>query len=532
MQRRERLFFGGTIYTMDETRPIVSAVAVKNGIIAAVGDVSACRAALGPGFEPFDLKGATLLPGFCDCHVHPLSTVFYTMNANLLGVRNTDELVGRLIASGREKNGWVIGCNFDEQGMDDPRMPIRFDLDRVSTTRPVIVLRHDGHSVLANSAAITAAGITATTAAPEGGLIDRDEHGEPLGIFREHAAPLILDHMPLPGMEELTAGVQKTFGIMLGYGITSLGAILQTGPDGPGGQIGAYDVPLIEMMRPHIPQALYLLLMAGDVDAIAKVKSSALHEDGHSARTRVGGMKIIADGTFGSSTAAMEQPFLDQPDNYGFMLYEEETLYARMLNTHRAGHQLAIHAIGDRANRLCIELYARMLREHPRPDHRHRIEHASMLDAAMLRQAKALGLVLSMQPMFVHSDMPFLERRIGTARMEYTYPLRAVLEAGIPLAGSSDSPVETQQVLAAVECAVTREGYVPGQAISVMQALAMYTKYAAYAQFEEDQRGTITPGKHADFAILSADPLSVNPEEIHAIEVQAACIDGDVAYTR
>lgn len=517
---------------MDETRPIISAVAVKNGIIAAVGDVSACRAALGPGFEPFDLKGATLLPGFCDCHVHPLSTVFYTMNANLLGVRSIDEMIGRLIVSGREKNGWVIGCNFDEQGMEDPRMPTRFDLDRVSTERPVIVLRHDGHSVLANSAAIAAAGVTATTATPEGGVIDRDEQGEPLGIFREHASPLILDHMPMPDMDELTAGVQKTFGIMLGYGITSLGAILQTGPDGPGGQIGAFDVPLIELMRPHIPQALYLLLMAEDVDAIDKVKASALHEDGPTSRTRVGGMKIIADGTFGSSTAAMEQAFSDQPGNCGFLLYEADALFERMVQTHRAGYQLAIHAIGDRANRFCLELYTRLLREYPRADHRHRIEHASMLDAAMLRQAKALGLVLSMQPMFVHSDMTFLERRIGKARMEYTYPLRSVLEAGIPLAGSSDAPVETQHVLAAVECAVTREGYVPGQAVSVMQALAMYTKHAAYAHFEEDRRGTITPGKCADFAVLGADPLRVNPDEIHAIEVQAVHIDGEVAYTR
>ncbi len=534
MQTNERLFYGGTIHTLDAARPAAEAVAVRNGVITAVGNAAECRAALGPGFEPFNLQGATLLPGFCDCHVHPLSTVFYTMNTNLHGVRDMEELIRRLTASEQEKSGagWIIGCNFDEQSLGEPRTPTRHDLDRVSPHRPVIVMWHDGHSILANSPALAVAGITASTPEPTGGIIDRDEHGMPLGIFRENAVPLILNHMPMPEMDELVAGVQKTFGIMLSYGITSLGAILQTGPDGPGGQIGAFDLPLIEMLREHIPQSLYLLLLAKDAATITNIKNSGLHEAAPSGRTRIGGMKIIADGTFGSSTAAMQQPFSDQPDNAGFLLHEESALFDLMSQTHRAGHQIAIHAIGDRANRLCINLYARLLGDYPRPDHRHRIEHASMLDAGMLRQAKALGLVFSMQPMFIHSDMPFLKKLIGTARMEDTYPLRAVLEAGIPLAGSSDSPVETQRVMAAVECAVTREGYVPGQAISVSQALAMYTREAAYAQFEEDRRGTITPGKRADFVSLAADPLRVQPEEIHAIEVCATCIDGEVLYSR
>ncbi len=534
MRPHELLFYGGTIHTLDEARPAVEAVAVRDGVIVTVGNLSECRAALGPGFEPLDLKGATLLPGFCDCHVHPFSTVFYNMNTNLLGVRDMGELIRRLAAAEREKSGdgWIIGCNFDEQHFCEPQMPTRYDLDRVSSCRPVIIMRHDGHSVLANSCALAAAGISAATPEPAGGIIDRDEHGDPLGFFRENAVPLILNHVPMPGMEELVAGVQKTFGIMLGYGITSLGAILQTDPYGPGGRIGAFDLPLLELLRGHIPQALYLLLMGRDTEALTKAKDFWLQGAASPGRTRVGGMKIIADGTFGSSTAAMQTPYSDQPDNAGFLLYEENALFDLMSKAHCAGYQLAIHAIGDRANRLCIDLYSRLLQNYPRPDHRHRIEHAAMMDAAMLRQVKELGLVLSMQPMFIHSDSPFLEKRIGTFRMEDTYPLRSVLDEGIPLAGSSDSPVETQRVLAAVECAVTREGYVPGQRISVTQALAMYTKHAAYAQFEEDRRGTITPGKCADLVSLSADPLRVRPEEIHAIEVRATCIDGEVLYSR
>ena len=201
-----------------------------------------------------------------------------------------------------------------------------------------------------------------------------------------------------------------------------------------------------------------------------------------------------------------------------------------MLGTHKAGLQLGIHAIGDRANRICIELYEKILKSHPRQNHRHRIEHASILNPDLLRRAQALGLVLCMQPLFIRSDMPYLEKRIGLKRMAHTYPFRAILDMGLTVAGSSDAPVESLSVLEAIECAVTREGYVREQAVSVAEAIAMYTVGAAYAQFEEDVRGSITKGKQADFVLLEENPLNVPPQEIHAIPVRSTIIAGEMKY--
>jgi len=530
MNARECLFQGGTVYTVDKANPMAEAVAVRDGVVVAVGGAVACRRALGRSPQVVDLKGGTLLPGFCDSHMHPVSTIFAVMQSDLKGMHDLSELIERLKEADRAlaPDRWVIGLNFDEQDMAQPRLPNRHDLARVSLTRPVVVVKHDGHSVIANSAAMAAAGITRDVSTPEGGFIDRDETGAPLGIFRENAKPLIMNHLPLPGLEDLEAGAHQASAIMLGHGITSLGLILETGQEG-GSSYGAFDVPAIEILRPHIPQALYALIMSRDVEAVLKLKESRLGDA--SGRTRVGGVKIIADGTFGSLTAAMEEDFSDAPGNRGFMIYEEPALYDLMLKTHTAGLQLGIHAIGDRANRICIELYEKILQDHPRANHRHRIEHASILNPDLIQRAKALGLVLCMQPLFIRSDMPYLEKRIGKTRMAHTYPFRTIMDMGLPVAGSSDAPVETLSVLEAIECAVTREGHVPEQAIGVAEAIALYTMNAAYVQFEEDARGSITKGKQADFVLLEENPLKVRPHEIHAIPVRATFIAGETLYS-
>lgn len=527
-----KLFYGGAIHTYDPRLPRAEAVAVKGGTIAAVGSVSACRSVLGPVYESFDLDGCTLLPGFCDAHMHPLPVIFFAMNCSLSEVKTMEEVVSRLqaAAAGTRPGGWVIGLNFDEQGMDAPRLPSRHDLDLVSADHPVIVFKHDGHSVIACSKAMKSAGVTSETRTPRGGAIDRDEHGMPLGVFRENALPLILDHVPLPDLDEFIAGGKKVFGRMLEHGITSLGVILESNAAGAGGAIGSYDIAAMELLRPVMPQSLNAYVITGSISSIESARAalcgSPVRQD------RVAGLKIIADGTFGSCTAAMAEPFSDRPGEAGFMLKREEDIYALMVQAHTAGNQIAIHAIGDKANRTCLDLYGRLLARYPRADHRHRIEHASIMDRAMLQKARELGLVLCVQPMFVHSDMPYLEKRLGRKRMGITYPFRSMLEAGIPVAASSDAPVETQDVMAAVECAVTREGYVPEQAITVAQAIGMYTLNAAYAQFEENAKGSITSGKRADLVVLGGNPFTAPPDALHAIPVLKTFIAGDLLYSR
>jgi predicted amidohydrolase YtcJ len=526
-----KLFHGGTIYTVEPGQPYVEAVAGRGRTIAAAGSLSLCREALGPSHEEIDLRGGFLLPGFCDAHMHPIPTIYYSMNCNLAGVREMEELVSMLSsASCNPDGGWIVGLNFDEQDMAHPRLPTRHDLDRISADRPVIVIRHDGHSVIANTPAMEKAGITAQTPTPKGGSIDRDEHGMPVGIFRENAKSLVIDHMELPDIDAFISGGEKAFDLMLRQGITSLGLILEADQQGPTGTLGAYDIPAMQILLPCIRQSLNTFIITRDIPSIGKARET-LCGDGLR-QDRVAGLKIIADGTFGSCTAAMDEPFLDKPGEAGFLLKSEENIYRLMVEAHRAGHQIAIHAIGDRANRTCIRLYDQLLKAHPKRDHRHRIEHASVMDREMLAKVRELGIVLCVQPMFIHSDMPYLEKRLGRERMENTYPFRSMLEAGITLAGASDSPVETQDVLKAIQCAVTREGYVPSQSLTLEQAIGMYTLSAAYAQFEEGMKGSIAPGKRADLVLLEKDPFTSRPEEIHAIPVLKTFITGELVYSR
>jgi predicted amidohydrolase YtcJ len=533
MKTGHELYYGGTVITADSSNPMAEAVAVADGTIKLVGSEKECRSALGAGYEPVDLKGGALLPGFYDCHIHPLPTVFYAINADLLGASSLEDLLARLRASAAEKGAGatIVGCNFDEQAMDVRRLPTRHDLDRVSTDRPVVIIKHDGHSVIANTKALEMAEITKATPDPQAGVIDRDEHGVPLGIFREAAVPLVLNHMPLPDEQELTRGAKKAFEGMLKYGITSLGCVLQTDENGPGGELGALEIPFMQLLRPVIPQSLYHFILAKDAGIVTEQMTSALHDPSPGSNTRVGGLKIISDGSFGTSTAAMYEPFSDQPDKKGFMLFQEEALHELISAAHKAGMQVAIHAIGDFANSLCIGIFEKVLKAGPRRDHRHRIEHAAIMGPKELRRASSLGLLMSVQPMFIHSEKHWLAGRLGEARLKRTYPFRSMLMAGLRLCGSSDSPVEKQDIMHAIECCVTREGLVPSESIRLHDAIEMFTINAAYAHFEEGVRGSITAGKKADLVVLEQNPFVVKGSELHSIKVVKTIVGGEILYS-
>ncbi|MHC4769307.1 MAG: amidohydrolase, partial [Planctomycetota bacterium] len=282
-----------------------------------------------------------------------------------------------------------------------------------------------------------------------------------------------------------------------------------------------------------LPETLfstYAFLICTDVEKVAAARKTPLHDP--DAGRRVGGVKIFADGTLGSCTACMDAPFTDQPDRQGFMTTDEEEIYRRMVEAHTRGLQIAVHAIGDEANRRCLGLYERLLAKHPRGDHRHRIEHASVLDDESIARMARLGVVVSTQPLFIHSEKTWLHKRLGPDRARQTYPLRSLAEAGVRVAGASDAPVESTDVLHAVQCCVTREGFQVEQGISAAQALRMFTIDAAYAQFEEGEKGSIRPGKRADFAVLSANPVSVPAEAIRDIRVEQTIVGGGAVYTR
>jgi hypothetical protein len=308
--------------------------------------------------------------------------------------------------------------------------------------------------------------------------------------------------------------------------------VLQTDKEGPAGSLGAFDLMLMQALMEHIPISMYGIIAARDAGVMREVMASPLNDPAEGSRFRIGAMKLYADGTFGSCSAYMREPYTDRPDTRGYLTTPEKELYSRMVDAHKAGIQIATHAIGDAGNRLCIDLLERLLQEHPRPDHRHRIEHASQLDAGMISDMARLGIAVSSQPMFIHSEKNWLRRRIGAERTPWTYPYRSLMDAGVAVAGASDAPIESVSVLHALQCCVTREGFETGQCVTAHEALRMYTVNAAYAQFEEGVKGSISAGKRADFVVLDRDPVRVPAEEIMKISVRKTICGGKVIFSR
>jgi hypothetical protein len=528
MKDHGQLYFNGVVRTMDPACPVARAVAIRGGKVIAVGEKEACAAALEKGYEPVDLQGCALLPGFIDTHLHPVLLIFFALNCDLGGAKSIGDLQRALREALSKKSGdsWLVGLNFDEQNMLEKRVPDRHDLDKVSPDRPVVVIKHDGHSVFACTRAIEVAGLTASTPDPEAGVVEREADGYPSGVFREMAAQLILNAMPMPELPVLVDGARQTFNRLASLGLTSLGVVLQTGDEGPAGSAGAFDVPAMQLFLEHCPQSLYSLLITSDINGLDSLKEGALN----SGANRLGGVKLFADGTFGSSTAYMLSPFSDNLGKQGMLMHPPEELYRRMTAAHNAGWQVCIHAIGDAANKLCVDLYGRLFKEYPRQCSRHRIEHASIMDRKTMRELSRLGIVVSTQPMFIHSEKDWLLKRLGDERCRTVYPFRSFLDAGIKIAGASDAPIESQDVLQSIYCCVTREGFEPHQCVSLEEAVSMYTLDAAYAQFEDGIKGRITPGKRADLVVLSDDPFKVKPDKIRDIKVARTVVGGKVVY--
>jgi predicted amidohydrolase YtcJ len=334
--------------------------------------------------------------------------------------------------------------------------------------------------------------------------------------------------VPAPGLERLRETAQGSFARLAACGITSAGVILQTDEEGPGGAAGRLESLALLLLAPALPFASYSILVGRSVDAALAARGTALHDP--AAGRRVGGFKIFADGTFGSCTACMREPFADRAGTRGFMTLSDDEIYARMRAAHAAGLQICVHAIGDAAVERCVELYGRLLAEAPRADHRHRIEHASLVPPDLLPRIAALGVCVSTQPLFIHSEKEWLHRRLGHERARNVYPLRALLDAGILVAGASDAPVESTDVLHAIQCCVTREGFETQQGLTPAEALDLFTRSAARLQFEEGEKGMLATGMRADLAVLSGNPLEVPAERIASLRVLRTVAAGRVTH--
>ena len=509
---------------MDESLPITEAVGIKNEKIISVGKLNDVKKDIGAEYGLIDLKGRTLLPGFIDAHMHPLSFLFLLLNLDLSNVKSLKELQELLkrASTEREKGEFIFGLKLKEEEFNIPKLPTRSDLDEACPDNPVFIVRYDGHIGIANSKTLELIEINSSTIAPEGGEISRNESGELTGIISENALDMVFSKIEkylIPKPDVLQDVADKAFKLLAGKGITSIHGQLDEG------RIGIY-----KSIQNKILQNWYAFVSTSKPKKLVRLKKPPLDGGKEDSKFKVGTLKLFLDGTFGAKTACMWEPFSDAPDSCGFCVVDEGEMYEKMKLAHNNGFQIAIHVIGDKGNRICVDLYKKLLTEFPRENHRHRIEHASMLTEDVIKDMKDYGIIASCQPPFINSEYTWLEKRIGKERCKYTYPMKSIIDAGIVLASGSDCPVEDPSVILGLHALVNRNGFIPEECISIEDALKTYTINAAYAAFEENIKGSIEVGKIADFVVLNKNPLEIHRDKIKEVQVLETIIRGKSVF--
>ncbi len=521
------------VITLNPAQPTARAVLIDGTRIKAVGSEADVRARAAGHCETIDLGGETLLPGFVDCHMHPILLAYFSMNLDLNGMHSMGELFQcmRKKASETPPEQWLLGLRFNEEGISEQRLPILPELDREAPNHPLLILRYCGHLAVANSKALALAGISAGTANPHGGEIERDAAGNLTGVLRETAIALVTDQIAPPDWDVFMAGAEQTFAQLAANGLTGIHGVLQTSDHGPSGKLGYLEVSAMQALRERIPQRMYLMIMATEAADIENLRATELHDLGPDSKCKVGAWKIICDGSLGGHSAVMYEPYSDAPDMSGILVWSEDELEKMIRDAHSHGIQLAIHCIGDRMIHIVLDIMERTLAEMPRSDHRHRIEHASVIPPELMQRSHKLGMIMSVQPPFIFSEHSWVGKRLGK-RTRYVYPLHSLLREGLTVCAGSDAPIEQPDPILSIYSSVNRLGLTPEEAVSVEEAIKMHTVYAARAAFAEDVQGTIEAGKLADLVVLSDNPLTMPPAQLRDLKVEMTMVGGKVIFSR
>jgi predicted amidohydrolase YtcJ len=518
-----------TIHTMDRARPRAAEIALSRGRIVALGRAGELCATLGAA-QAIDLRGATVVPGFIDSHLHFAGYSLRLDHVNVHEVPTLHEALQRVAerAAALEPGTWIRGGGWNCNLWDDGAFPHRRDLDRAAPDHPVVLSSKDGHSTWVNSRALQEARITAQTPDPPGGHIRRDPSGEPSGILQENAAGLVYDILPRPTVDEIAAACRRGLAHAHRVGLTGIHDC--EGEDALAAFQELYRCGELSIrVLMHVPD--------GNLDAAIAL---GLRDGFGDEWLRLHGVKIFADGALGSRSAWMLSSYEGDPENRGIPILKADDLQALIGKANRAGLSVAVHAIGDAANHCVLDTIQAVQANLPpgAPQLRNRIEHAQLLYPADIPRLARLGLVASMQPIHATSDMDIADLHWG-ARAAYGYAWRSLLDAGTTLAFGSDAPVEDFSPLRGIHAAVTRrrpdgtpgpDGWYPEQRITVDEAVYAYTMGAAYAAGEEQFKGSLAPGKAADLVILDRDILQIEPMDILHTQVLATMVDGTFAY--
>jgi len=510
--------------------PRPGAVAIARGKILAVGDSSDVARYVGPNTAVVSAGGGLVVPGFADAHTHFIDGGFQLASVDLRNTATPQEFIRRLkeFALTRTPGEWILGGDWDHTLWPGQPLPRHDWIDSVTPNNPVFVYRLDGHEALANAAAMRAAGVTGATPTPVGGEVLRDPRtGDPIGIFKDGALGLVGHAVPAPSPERRDSALARALAHAAALGVTATSHMAASWED-----LASYR-RLERAGRLTLRVAVYLPL-----DAWQAVADSVRRGGAGDAWVKIGGLKGFMDGSAGSRTAYFFEPYSDSAGYRGLLQHPEADMRRWIGNADSAGLQVAVHAIGDRANAILLAIYDSVARAHGPRDRRFRVEHAQHLRPEDIPRFGTLGVIASMQPYHAIDDGRWVERRIGPVRIKTTYAFRTLLDSGAKLAFGSDWTVAPLDPILGVYAAVTRrtlddkhpEGWVPEQKISLAEALRGYTAGPAYATFDDGTRGVLAPGREADLVVLDGNLFRVPPDSLDRVRVRYTIVGGTVVY--
>jgi predicted amidohydrolase YtcJ len=522
------LIVNASVHTVDAAKPSARAVAICGDRIARVGSDDEVRRFAGPAARTIDAGGRLLVPGFNDAHVHLIDGAGELVGVDLRPAKSEEAFARALgdYAARLPKGRWILGGFWDHESWPGQRLPTHALIDAVTPDHLVFVQRLDGHMGVANALAMKLAGITRDTASPGGGAIVRGAGGEPTGVFKDNAMALITRAVPPDTLDDVIEKARAALSHAASLGVTTIQDMTASATE-----LQAYQA-LGD--RGELTARIYSIQNHGIAGLVAAGVRTGFGDDW----VRIGGIKLFADGSMGSGTAAFFEPYTDDPKTSGLLLQPPEALEKAIFDADAAGFQVIVHAIGDRANAIVLDAFEKLARERGPRDRRARIEHAQVVrDADKPRFARA-GVIASIQPSHGIDDMRWAEKRIGPDRVKIAYGVKSFAGAGARIAFGTDWYVEPLNPMIGLYAAVTRQfpdgtpagGWFPEERITMAQAIEYYTLGSAYAEFAETRKGSITEGKLADVVLLSNDLFDIPPRDILKTRPVLTIVGGRVVY--
>ena len=533
--QNKKAFINGNIYTVNDDQPRAEAVLIEGSRIKYVGTTAEVQKLIDNSTEVIDLGGKFMMPGFNDAHLHFLSGGFYLRGIDLRPAKSLNEfkkILSDYVIKYPDK--WVTGGRWDHENWEVPDLPSFRDIDDITGDTPVFVSRMDGHMGLANSKALELAGITNDTYSPEGGLIVKDpKTGEPTGILKDNAMDLMFDVIPDHNVDDFYEAALTSLNEAKRFGITSVQDIFSM-----------EETPALDAYKKLESEGKLTcrISIRWPLDDLQTLINRYIHAGTGDEFIKLGAVKAFSDGSLGSSTAWFFKPYEGDTTNTGLPndIILNGKLKELAAEADRNKIQVSTHAIGDRANSYMLDLYEEIKNENPEWDRRFRIEHAQHVIPQDIPRFAEIGVIASVQPTHAIEDGVWAVKRIGKERIKYTHPYRSYLDNNVMVCFGTDWPVVTVDPFLTLYAAVTRRtvdgknpgGWIPEQKISIEEAIKCYTLNSAYAEFTEKDKGSIEPGKLADFVVLSDNLLKIDPVKIKDVKAEMTVVGGEIVYKR